>query len=80
VNPKPLDENNDFIHKTLHDGFKTFQNFYGLENSIKTLLNKNLNFFSSMKTKKQLGEFIEISNKEKTYEKKAETFLKLLNE
>jgi len=31
-----------------------------------------------MKTKKELGKIIEIANREPTYEKKAEVFLKLL--
>lgn len=35
-------------------------------------------FFSSMKSKKELGQFIEIANREATYEQKAEKFLKLI--
>jgi len=33
-----------------------------------------------MKSKKELGQIIERANEEKTYEKKAEVFLRLLNE
>ena len=33
-----------------------------------------------MKNKKELGEIIEIANREATYEKKAEIFLKLIKE
>ena len=35
-------------------------------------------FFSSMKSKNEVGRFIEMANKEPNYEKKAETFLNLL--
>jgi len=35
-------------------------------------------FFSSMISKVKLGKLIEIANEERTYEKKAERFLKLL--
>jgi hypothetical protein len=33
-----------------------------------------------MKSKKELGQIIEKANEEQTYEKKAEVFLKLINE
>ena len=39
-----------------------------------------MEFFSSMKSKKELGQIIEIANKESTYELKAERFLKLIRE
>ena len=80
INPQPLNEGEKFVHTTEKEGFKTFENFDEFKNNIQLLLNKDLNFFSSMKTKKELGKFIEISNKEKTYEKKAEILLKLLKE
>ena len=35
-------------------------------------------FFLSMRTKDELGKFIEIANREITYEKKAEKFLTLI--
>ena len=37
-------------------------------------------FFSSMQTRKKLGEIIEIANKETTYEAKAQKFLELLQQ
>jgi hypothetical protein len=37
-------------------------------------------FFSSMQSKKRLGEIIEIANRETTYEAKAKRFLELLRE
>jgi hypothetical protein len=35
-------------------------------------------FFSSMKSKKELGKIIEIANREPNFEKKAEKFLSLI--
>lgn len=79
VNPKPLD-NEESIKKTEKKGFYRFGNFDELKNSFEILLSEERNFFSSMKSKKELGRIIELSNKEKEYEKKAETFLRLLKE
>ncbi|MBI4979981.1 hypothetical protein HZC30_00320 [Candidatus Woesearchaeota archaeon] len=45
---------------------------------LETLFKEDREFFSGMRTKKQLGRIIEISNKEETYEKKAEKFLQLI--
>ena len=39
-----------------------------------------MRFFGGMKPKNELGKFIEIANKEDSYEKKAEKFLNLLGE
>lgn len=79
INPKPLDGDNDFIKETRNKGFITFEDFSKFKDNINLLLNEDLNFFSSMKTKKQLGELIDLSNMEKTFEEKAEKFLKLIN-
>ncbi len=80
VNPKPLDNNGENIKKTEKQGFYRFDNFDELRNSIESLLSEDRNFFSSMKSKNDLGKIIELANKEKTYEKKGEVFLKLINE
>lgn len=80
VNPKPLDNNGENIKKTEKLGFYRFDNFDELRNSIESLLSEDRNFFSSMKSKNDLGKIIELANKEKTYEKKGEVFLKLINE
>ena len=37
-------------------------------------------FFAGMKSRNELGKFIEIANKQETYEKKAEKFLNLMRE
>lgn len=80
VNPKPLDNDGENIKKTEKQGFYRFDSFDELKKSFANLLSEERNFFSSMKSKKELGEIIEIANREEKYEKKAEVFLKLINE
>jgi hypothetical protein len=80
VNPKPLDNDGENIKKTEKQGFYRFDSFDELRKSIENLLSEERNFFSSMKSRKELGRIIEIANREQTYEKKAEIFLKLLKE
>ncbi len=80
VNPKPLDNNGENIKKTEKKGFYRFDDFDELRNSLELLLSEDRNFFSSMKSRKELGQIIELANQEKTYEKKGEVFLKLINE
>ncbi len=80
VNPKPLDNDGENIKKTNKQGFYRFDSFSELKNSFETLLSEERNYFSTMKSKKELGQIIEKANKEQTYEKKAEVFLKLINE
>jgi len=80
VNPKPLDNDGENIKKTEKQGFHRFDSFNKLENALTNLLAEERNYFSSMKSKKELGQIIEKANKEQTCEKKAEVFLKLINE
>ncbi len=80
VNPKPLDNDGENIKKTEKQGFYRFDSFKELKDSFEILLSEERNYFSSMKGKKELGQLIEKANKEQTYEKKAEVFLKLINE
>ena len=80
VNPKPLDNDGENIKKTEKQGFYRFDSFKELKDSFENLLSEERNYFSSMKGKKELGQIIEKANKEQTYEKKAEVFLKLINE
>ncbi len=77
LNPRPLDDS-DTIKNTNSGGFYRFDDYNELKYSFDRLLKKEMNFFSSMKTKKDLGKIIEIANKEKTYEKKAEVFLNMI--
>lgn len=80
ANPKPLDSNGENIKKTEKQGFYRFDSFDELKKSFENLLSEERNFFSSMKGKKELGKIIEIANREETYERKAEVFLKLVKE
>lgn len=80
VNPKPLDNNGENIKKTPKQGFYRFDSFDELKKSFENLLSEERNFFSSMKSKKELGKIIEVANREETYEKKAEVFFKLIKE
>ncbi len=80
VNPQPLDNDRENIKKTDKQGFFRFDSFNELKNAFERLLSEERNYFSSMKSKKELGQIIEKANKEQTYEKKAEVFLKLIDE
>lgn len=66
------------IKNTKNFGFLRIDSYDELANNLNELLTEEREFFSGMKTKKQLGRIIEIANKEETYEKKAEKFLSLL--
>ena len=77
VNPDPLD-GLQTKKETRGKGFYRFDNFKEFKTAIDSLLKEDLNFFSAMKTKKELGQIIELANKEETYERKAEVFLDLI--
>jgi hypothetical protein len=77
VNSKPLDKE-DTIKNTTALGFYRFDSYDELEKELNKLLKEDREFFSSMKTKSELGRIIEIANKEDSYEKKAEKFLELI--
>ena len=78
--PQPLDDptHKDNIKSTPKKGFLRFDSYEELRQELINLLSEEREFFSGMKTKKELGKIIEIANHEHTYEKKAEVFLKLL--
>jgi len=80
VNPQPLDDptHKNNIKSTPKRGFLRFDSYEELRQELINLLSEEREFFSGMKTKKELGKIIEIANREPTYEKKAEVFLKLL--
>ncbi len=80
VNPKPLDKNGENIKQTERKGFYRIDNYQELKMFTFDLVTKDREFFSSMLSKRRLGEIIEIANKEQTYEGKAQRFLKLLRE
>jgi hypothetical protein len=76
INPNPTED--DFIKKTDKLGFQTIKDYNVLTEITKKLLSLNLNYFSSMITKNQLGRLIRIASQEKSEEEKAEKFLELL--
>ncbi len=78
VNPKPLDNNGENVKTTEGLGFCRFDTYGELLGKLGELFGEEREFFSSMRTKDELGKFIEIANRETTYEKKAERFLTLI--
>jgi len=78
VNPIPLDKNGENIKNTPKNGFYRFDTYDELKEKSLELLKEERQFFSSMQSKKKLGEIVEIANKEQTYEQKAEKFLQLI--
>lgn len=63
VNPQPVDDGEN-IKKTEKQGFNRFDSFEELRNAFNVLLSEERNFFSSMKSTKELGKIIETANHE----------------
>lgn len=80
INSNPSDGNGENIKNTEGQGFYRFDDLSEFSEKALELLKEEREFFSSMQSKKRLGEIIEIANKENTYEEKALSFLKLLRE
>jgi len=78
INPKPLDDNGENIKNTPSLGFIRIDSYSELESNLQFFTSNKQEFFSSMKSKKELGTIIEIANREKELEKKAEKFLSLI--
>jgi len=78
VNSAPLDGNGENIKRTSKEGFIRMDTYSELENCLEKLIIEPNEFFSSMKSRKELGRIIEIANKESDIEKKAEKFLALI--
>jgi len=78
VNSVPLDDNGENIKRTTKDGFIRMDSYLELENTLEKLITETIEFFSSMKSKKELGKIIEIASRESDIEKKAEKFLSLI--
>jgi predicted house-cleaning noncanonical NTP pyrophosphatase (MazG superfamily) len=73
-----LDNNGENIKRSQDKGFIRMDSYEELKQNLETLLSEKREFFSSMKSKKELGRIIEIANRESSYEQKAEKFLSLL--
>ena len=80
INPKPLDNNGENIKSTPFKGFYRFDEYEELKQNAVNLLKEEREFFSSMQTRRKLGEIIELANKETTYEAKAQKFLEILRQ
>lgn len=78
VNSEPLDNNGENIKSTINDGFIRMDTYSELERCLENLITEPKEFFSSMKSKKELGKIIEIASRESGIEKKAEKFLSLI--
>jgi len=79
-NPKPLDNDDNNIKNTNGHGFNRIDTYSELIKNLDILFTETRMFFSSMKTKKELGEIIEIANREVDVILKAEKFLSLIRE
>lgn len=79
INPKASDSI-DTLKCTKEKGFIRMDTREEFISYIDKSLTQDLTFFSSMVSKKCLGDIIVISNKEETLEKKAEKFLHLIRE
>ncbi len=77
VNSCPL-EGQDSLKSTSKKGFFRIDSYSELLENLETLFSELKEFFSSMKTKNELGKIIEIANQEAEFEKKAERFLELI--
>ena len=78
VNSNPLDNNGPNIKHTPENGFIRMDSYSELDKNLQELFSTELEFFSSMKSKNDLGQIIEIANQEMEFEQKAEKFLSLI--
>ena len=78
INPTPTET--DFIKETDKLGFQTIKDYTALTKTTKKLLELDLNYFSSMITKTELGKLIKSASQENSDEKRAEKFLELLKD
>jgi len=78
VNPNPLDNNGDNLKQTPNRGFIRIDSCNVLKEELNILLSSKREYFSSMKTKNELGRIIEVANRETDFGKKAEKFLYLI--
>lgn len=80
VNSNPLDNNGESIKQTPENGFVRMDSYSELVTNLEDIYSSDLEFFSSMRSKDELGKIIEIANQESEYEQKAEKFLSLIRE
>jgi hypothetical protein len=78
ISLNPIPTKLDFVKSTPLKGFITASNVNQLLKICENLVNSDLHYFSSMISKKALGQIITISNKEKSDIARAEKFLTLI--
>lgn len=80
MNPCPLDDisDKDNLKETKRKGFLRLDSLSELKDCIGSLLGDELNFFSSMKTKKEIGSYIMVACKEPTNENRAVRFFEFI--
>jgi hypothetical protein len=76
LNPKPTESN--YIEQTAGLGFNTIKELDSLQMQITELSKTDMNYFSSMLSKNELGKIIAIAAQEKTDKEKAEKFLSMI--
>lgn len=79
VNSNPLDYS-DSIKNTNEGGFMRMDTYSELNNHLDNLFSNQLEFFSSMIGKSELGRIIETASQGSSYDQKAEIFLSLIRE
>ena len=79
VNSNPLDYS-DSIKNTDEGGFVRMDTYSELNNHLDSLFSSQLEFFSSMIGKSDLGRIIETASQGSSYDQKAEIFLSLIRE
>ena len=79
LNPS-LSQKRGIIRNTPKKGFQTIENTKDLEEFFGGLIHSRMIYFSAMTVKSKLGQIISKSNREKNRERKAEKFLKLIEE
>lgn len=78
LNPNPTETK--YIKETPNFGFKTINKEKDLFDLLESLLSNELNYFSAMLSKQELGNIIKIASKEKSNEDIASKFLELIKE
>lgn len=80
INPAPLDNGRESTKSTRQGGFLRIDTYEELASRALELGKDNKEFFSSMQSRKRLGEIILMASREKTEEAKAQKFLELIRD
>jgi len=78
LNPNPINTLLNPMTSTNKKGFQTISSYDKLSNKLKNMLEQELEFFSSMMSKPELGRIIKLANQENDESRIAERFLQLL--